>query len=140
MPSPWTSPPAGPDGALWFTEHGANRIGRITTDEPGPETGNLLRNPGFETGVPAGSTVETAPIVGWATTPNFIAVPYGVHPGLPGPGVAAQAGGGSNFAVGGPANAESRAVQDVDVAATGSHHPDRVRPVAGRLRQRAHRR
>jgi streptogramin lyase len=107
---------AGPDGNLWFAESG-NRIGRVTTDLAAPSSGNLLRDPGFESGVAVLSDAATAPLAGWAAIPNFTAVRYGAQPGFPSTIVGAQVGGGSTFAIGGPANAQSEAIQQVDVSA-----------------------
>ena len=63
------------------------------------------------------SDAATAPLAGWAAIPNFTAVRYGAQPGFPSTIVGAQVGGGSTFVVGGPANAQSEAIQQVDVSA-----------------------
>jgi len=106
---------AGPDGNLWFTEETA-RIGRIGTDAPAPAGPNLLRNPGFEDGVRPLAVAATTPVPGWVVTPNLTSLAYGTAGGFPSAAAAAEVGGGSAFASGGPNNPESRAIQQIDVS------------------------
>ena len=71
---------AGPDGALWFTEVNANRIGRITTDGvvteyPVPTPDSYL---GGITAGPDGAfwfTEQSANKIGRAIPPNAVAIP-----------------------------------------------------------------
>jgi streptogramin lyase len=110
---------AGPDGNLWFTEYNGNQIGRIDTDVAAPTSGNLLRNPGFELGTPAVTSLSTAPIPGWVTVPSFTAAVYGSPTALPGTALSDQIGGERSFAWGGHMVANvgsSKAIQLVDVA------------------------
>ena len=101
----------GPDGNLWFTDSLARNIGRVTTDSPAPATGNLLRNPGAEFGMPAPSDAVTAPVLGWAAMPNFTTVASSAPASLP-----PAPSGGALFAAG-PNDAFSQAIQDVAVSA-----------------------
>jgi Kelch motif protein len=80
-----------------------------------PASGNLLVNGDAEGSVAAPGAGGVAAPLGWAVTPNFTGVPYGVD-GFP----AAPAGGGTRFFAGGPATPSSSACQTVDVSGQGA--------------------
>jgi virginiamycin B lyase len=104
---------AGPDGNLWFTQFGmAAGVGRVTTDVPAPSSGNLLRNPGFEDGLPAVAPAPV-PVPGWALMPNATVATYA---GLFVPPPAGGGGAGNQLMWGGPYNAQSAVIQQVDVS------------------------
>ena len=84
---------------------------------PAPTTGNLLRNPGFEIGTPTSSGTVAVPVPGWVATPNLTSLAYGSVGPFPSTDVATAIGGGNALASGGPNNAESQAIQRVDVGA-----------------------
>ena len=78
-------------------------------------SGNLLANPGAESGPGATSDTTVAPIPGWTTLGGFTAVRYGTRfDGGSFP--AAPRGGGKNFLAGGPQKANATATQRINVA------------------------
>jgi streptogramin lyase len=106
---------AGPDGNLWFAENAKGGIGRIDTDVPAPTTGNLLRNPGFDSGTPGTSRAMTVAVPGWVAIPNFTEGLYG-GTDLPPTSLADQIGGGRGFGWGGAHSPDkTEALQLVDV-------------------------
>jgi streptogramin lyase len=105
---------AGPDGNMWFSpgRPGPGNIARATTDSPAPSSGNLLRNPSFEDGLPAVAPAPV-PVPGWALIPNATVATYaGLF--VPPP---ASGGAGNQLMWGGPFNTQSAVIQQVDVSA-----------------------
>lgn len=88
-----------------------------TASGPSARTGNLIRNGGAELG-PAVSddSSSVTSIPGWVKTGEFTVVKYGSPGGFPDATVASAVKGGKNFFAGGPANPDSGATQDIDVA------------------------
>lgn len=95
---------------------GAYESPGIPPSPAAPPAGNLLVNPGAETGPGATDGSAQTAIPGWTTTPAFTAVRYGASGGFPDTLEAARNGGGANFFAGGPATASSTARQVVDVS------------------------
>jgi virginiamycin B lyase len=107
-------PVGGEDGNIWFADNGW--VGRVSTGIAAPTSGNLLRNPGFEQGIPPADASGYAPVPGWATTGTFTIARYNT-PGFPTHLYASYYSGGSNLAWGGPGSILSHAFQYVDVTA-----------------------
>jgi len=79
--------------------------------------GNLLKNPGAESGPGATSDTAVAAIPRWTTAGGFTAVRYGTRfAGGGGSFPAAPKGGGKNFFAGGPERAVATATQRINVA------------------------
>jgi hypothetical protein len=79
--------------------------------------GNLLRNPGAESGPGATSDTAVAAIPHWTTAGGFTAVRYGTRfAGGGGSFPIAPKGGGKSFFAGGPKRAIATATQTIDVA------------------------
>ena len=79
--------------------------------------GNLLKNPGAESGPGATSDTAVAPIPRWTTAGGFTAVRYGASfAGGGGSFLAAPTGGGKNFFAGGPTHKFATATQRINVA------------------------
>ena len=79
--------------------------------------GNVIKNPGAESGPGATSDTAVVPIPRWTTAGGFTAVRYGA--GFAGGGgsfLAAPRGGGKNFFAGGPERAVATATQRINVA------------------------
>ena len=105
----------------WFTHGGM----LAQADAAQPMSGNLLVNPGFETADPSGSGYSGVTIPGWTETGTPTVISYGTQGGYPFAFSTpfpkffdfpqdAPAGGGDNFAGGGPV-ATSTISQTVDL-------------------------
>jgi hypothetical protein len=79
-------------------------------------TGNLLADPGGESGTGATDSATVSPPPGWTVSPNFTLVAYGTPEFLTTQDAQAL-GGGRNFFAGGPDGDVNTATQTVDVSA-----------------------
>jgi Ca2+-binding RTX toxin-like protein len=79
-------------------------------------SGNLVVNPGAESGPGAADAAGTEAPPGWGANPEFTAVQYGAAVGFPSTAVSASIGGGANFFAGGPGAASTVAEQTIDVS------------------------
>jgi hypothetical protein len=89
---------------------------------PAVPQGNLIRNPGAETGQASQSGETAVPIPDWTTTSTFTVAPYGGGGApdfftFPPPSESQRIGGGKNFFAGGFKAGRSTAAQTVDVGA-----------------------